>query len=66
MMVIDNKYELQQIVYLKTDTAQMERVIVGILVTTGVQYQLAGGDRTTWHYDFEISETKDILKATTA
>ena len=63
MIVIDNKYEMKQIVYLKTDPDQFRRVIVGIRVCAegAILYQLCCGPAESWHYDFEISDGQDVL-----
>ena len=62
MMVVDNKFEITQIVYLKTDTEQKPRIVTGIRVQKDdVCYELGCGTDVSVNYDFEISETKDIL-----
>lgn len=64
-MVIDNKFEISAIVFLKTDTDQYERIITRICAgINGITYELAHGTITSWHYDFEISEEKNILITT--
>jgi hypothetical protein len=66
MMIIENKFELQQTVYLKTDPDQKARVVTRIIVNpSGLSYELYCGTGGSWHYDFEISTEKDVLKATT-
>lgn len=70
-MVMQNehkyKYKLRQIVYLITDSEQSERLITGITIRPGtsVSYELSMGIDVSWHFAFEISETKDILKSIT-
>ena len=65
-MVIENKFELGQLVYLKTDTDQNPRMIIGISVRqSGLLYELSFGSQSSWHYQMEISDEKDVLKATT-
>lgn len=62
MMVVDNKFEIKQIVYLKTDTEQKPRIVTGIRVQKDdICYELSSGTDVSVNYDFEISETKDIL-----
>ena len=62
MMVIDPKYNIKEFVYLITDTEQRKRVVVGILVQENkILYELASGQDTSYHNDFEISKDKDVL-----
>lgn len=62
-MIVENKYDIGSLVYLKTDPDQRQRMITQISVTQcGVRYCLSCGQTDTWHYDIEISESKDILK----
>jgi hypothetical protein len=66
MMIIENKFELQQTVYLKTDADQKPRVVTRFIVSQlGLSYELYCGTGGSWHYDFEISTERDVLKATT-
>lgn len=54
MMVIDNKYEIKQKVYLLTDEDQKERIITGLRMCAGgeIIYQLSCGASVSDHYDF--------------
>jgi hypothetical protein len=67
MMVIDNKYDYEQQVYLKTDVDQKLRIVTGLLIRPNglISYELSCGTECRWHYDFEISTEKDVLKSTT-
>jgi hypothetical protein len=61
MMVIDNKYDLGQIVYLKTDVDQLQRIVSAITQRQGgIIYELCQGEKTSSHYDFEITEDENI------
>ena len=64
-MNITTKYDNGQIVFLVTDTEQLERMVTAIQVTesTSVSYQLSCGSTASWHYECEIATDKDILKA---
>lgn len=65
MMVIENRFDLGQTVYLTTDNEQRRRVVSEIKVRqTGLIYELSCGTCTSYHYDFEISETIDVLVKT--
>jgi hypothetical protein len=66
MKVVDNKFDLGQIVYLKTDADQRERIVTGFCIRqAGQSYELMQGNIGSWHYDFEISEEKNVLMSTT-
>ena len=67
-MLIQNKYNFGDIVFIKTDAEQKERMVIAILASPQglLQYQLACGDTTTWQIEMLISETKDVLKTVTA
>lgn len=58
------KFQLESIVYLKTDQSQLPRMVVQIAFSkSGVRYDLACGPSESWHYDYEISAEKDSLMA---
>ena len=61
-MLIDNKFEFGDIVYLKTDKEQVERIVVEFLVSQdSVMYRLSAGVHSDIYYDVEISKEKNIL-----
>lgn len=61
-MTIDNKFDLKQIVYLKTDKNQLPRIVVRIQIgPMGLLYCLNHSTVESWHYDFEMTEEKDLL-----
>lgn len=65
-MIIDNIYEIGDIVYLKTDKEQLQRMVTGILVSpTGLSYRCANGTADTWQFGIEIDKEKNIMYATT-
>lgn len=61
-MVIDNKFELGQIVYVVTDTEQLPRQVTEIQVKPGgtIVYELSCSVNTSVHYDFELSTEVDL------
>lgn len=60
---IEIQYDIGDVVYLKTDTEQYERIVVGITIRPiGIVYQLAYEDDESSHYEIEMSDTKDVLK----
>lgn len=61
-IVIDNKYSIGDTVYLVTDKEQLPRIVFCFIVyRQEIIYRLATGTVTSDHYDFEISDTKNIL-----
>ena len=61
-IVIDNKFEIGDTVYLVTDREQQPRMVFSFVVYRNeVIYRLATGTTTSDHYDFELSGTKNIL-----
>lgn len=63
-MKFESKYDLGQIVYLKTDIDQRERIITQIKFDpTGCIYKLALCTEETYHFDIEISTQRNIIKA---
>ena len=67
MIVISNKFDFGDLVYLTSDEAQSGRLIVGIRVMPdgGIVYSLRSGILTTEHYEFEVSEEKNVIASTT-
>lgn len=64
-ILIRSKYDFGQIVYVKTDTNQDPRQIIGVQGTAdgGILIKLTTASDVTWHYECEISEEKDTLLA---
>ena len=66
IMKIETQYSLGDTVFLKTDTDQKERIIARIQITQGnILYGASCGTQESWHYDFELSPEKDLLKTST-
>jgi hypothetical protein len=62
LIIIENQYELEQMVYLKTDPDQLRRLVTGVMQTPdGILYQLTFVSTVSLHYEFEISDGKDTL-----
>lgn len=60
--VIDNKFDIGQVVYLKTDPDHLVRVVCRFTVApTGITYALNCGSHESFHFDFEITEDKTEL-----
>lgn len=66
-MIIKTKYDIGDIVYLKTDISQKERMITMVGITPGSHvYTLSCGDDSSDHYEIEITDTKDVIKTLTS
>lgn len=64
-MNIKTKYNIGDIVYLKTDVEQLERIITAVCIrTNGETYCLCCGTYDSWHHDIEITQELDIVKKT--
>lgn len=54
-MTINNRFNLDQIVYLKTDPEQAPRMVTRISIGPNDHYyKLNRGTESTWHSEFEI------------
>lgn len=61
-MVIDNEFNLKDIVYLITDSEQLPRFVCEIQIYDGgIMYRLCNGAQTSSHYTYEISKEKNII-----
>lgn len=60
-MRINNKFSLEDVVYLVTDSEQTPHIITGIIVHPGgLTYMASTGGEVTEHYDFELSYEKTV------
>jgi len=58
-------YEFGEVVYLKTDPDQHERIVTGILIReNSVMYELSYNEITSYHFDVEITRERNVIKAT--
>jgi hypothetical protein len=65
IMKIENKYNLGDEVYLKTDPDQYLRIVTGISIRqVGILYELSCAEDTSTHYDFEISRDINMVVKT--
>ena len=65
-MLIENKFNIGDEVYLSTDSEQSCRLVTGLNIrATSISYNLSCGIGESMHYDFEITVEKDVLKTTT-
>lgn len=56
------KYGIGQIVYLRTDVEQLERIVIGYMILMGfAQYILMQGVDQSNHFEYEITQTRNIL-----
>lgn len=65
-MQITTKYDIEDIVYLVTDTEQLERQITGISIYPNnlIMYSVVCSVECSEHYEFELSDKVDIMKKT--
>lgn len=65
-MRIDNKFNLKDVVYLKTDEQQKARIVTAITVKPNdlLIYEISCGADNSNHYDFEISAEIDVMITT--
>lgn len=58
------EFNIGDIVYLKTDKDQSERMVTGIMIRpNNIIYCLMCCTSETWHYGMEITKEKDVLKS---
>lgn len=63
MMIIDNKFNIGDIVYLVTDPEQTPRMITAIWVyaSGNLRYELSYSEHSTSHYECEITPERNVL-----
>lgn len=68
MIVIDNKYNLGEVLYLVTDRDQLKRIVTGIVYCpdNSILYEVINGTLASKHYDFELSRELDTIMKTTS
>lgn len=60
-------FDIGDSVYLKTDPEQAERLVTGVNIRqNGISYALSYLTDESYHYDFEITKERDIIKATSS
>ena len=61
LKVNNSEFQIGDLVYLKTDPEQRQRIVTGILTRpTSLIYYVSLGDNETIHYDIEISKEQNI------
>lgn len=61
-MIIETKYEIGDIVYLRTDSEQEERMVTAIWVNAnGVKYELSCGLNYSVHFAMEMDKEKVVV-----
>lgn len=62
MMMIENKYNIGEKVFLVTDSDQLERLVTAIQISpNNLLYRLINNITETWHFEFEISKEKNFV-----
>lgn len=58
-------FEIGDMVYLKTDMEQHSRIVTGINIReNGILFCLMFTTTESWHYGFELTKERDVIKAT--
>lgn len=62
-MLIDNEYNLGDIVYLATDPDQLPRMVTafGVRKQGSMLYELSLGEMSSSHQDFEITKERKVI-----
>ncbi len=62
-MMIESKYDIGELVYLRHDPEQEVRMVTEITIKPGpfVIYQLSRGVSASYHYEVEITEEKTLV-----
>lgn len=62
-MKLNNKYNIGDVVYLKTDPEQYPSIVTGILLKPDnlIMYEISGYDDVSYRYDFELTIDKNLL-----
>lgn len=62
MMVVDNKFNIGQVVYLLTDEQNLKRVVTAFIIRHGhyITYELSCGLDISCHTESEISTEKTL------
>lgn len=64
MMILENKFDIGQIVYITTDADQLPRLIIQLKITpSGIIYVCQHGTSGSEHYDIELSSDKNLVSA---
>lgn len=62
MITVDNRFDIGETVYLKTDRDQLPRIVFAFIVSQKeIIYRIASGRDISDHYNFELSLEKDVL-----
>lgn len=63
MMLIDNKHEIGEVVFLTTDENQLKRIVTAIVIREGgyIVYELSQGSGCSCHISSEIQKEKQIV-----
>jgi hypothetical protein len=62
MMVIDNKFDIGDFVYLITDIQREKKIVTELVISkSSILYTLAYGGYNTEHYDFKITDDINVL-----
>lgn len=63
--ILSNVHEIGDVVYLKTDSEQLPRIVYCFKVyKNDMLYEIVCGTITSAHYEFELSTEKNVLITT--
>lgn len=67
MMIIDNKFNIGDFVYVVTDVEQDKGIITSIRVlpNNGITYMVSVGSKQDVYFEFELSAERNVLLTTT-
>lgn len=66
MITVDNKFDVKQVVYVKTDIDQRPNIVTAIhIYDQSITYQCSCGSATNDYCDYELSETINVLATLT-
>lgn len=63
MIVVEPKYNIGEIVYIKTDVEQHQRIVTALVIcpANDILYELTCGIVASKHYDFELTTEKNYV-----
>ena len=64
-MIIENEFDIEDTVYLKTDSEQLPRLITKLIICSATQiiYVCSCGTLDSQHFAFELSTTPHFITA---
>lgn len=61
-MILENAFDIGDVIYLKTDVEQEARIVTSIIVgPAGLIYDVNCGTESSRHFDFEMTKERDMV-----